>query len=106
MSTRPRIRTVKRRVPDATRRAVALRAGAPGTPRTTTPARCHYCGRVGLIRWMTRSWVYFEDLHLDHVVPEFLGGGGEPDNIVLACRRCNLRKGWRRTAESMRSQAV
>lgn len=94
----------KRAIPQATRRAVALRAGAPGTPGTRTPAACHYCGSAGVIHWMTISWVYFERLHLDHVIPELLGGSSDPSNIVLACRRCNLRKGWRRSASSMRRE--
>lgn len=34
-------------------------------------------------------------LHLDHVVPFSEGGKATPDNIVVACARCNLSKGNR-----------
>lgn len=29
---------------------------------------------------------------IDHVVPKRLGGGTTWDNVVTACRRCNMRK--------------
>lgn len=38
---------------------------------------------------------------LDHVIPEFLGGSNNEDNIVLACRWCNRSKGHRQTAQEM-----
>lgn len=93
----------KHAVPQATRRAVALAAGAAGLGRW--PASCHYCGRRGVICWMTRAWVYFQDLELDHLIPEFRGGQATPDNIVLACQRCNRSKGFRRTAQAMEAAA-
>ena len=41
---------------------------------------CQYCGR--------RS----TELTLDHVLPRSRGGPGSWDNLVAACRPCNLRK--------------
>ena len=29
---------------------------------------------------------------IDHVIPRSLGGSDEPDNLALACRRCNERR--------------
>ena len=29
----------------------------------------------------------------DHVIPKAFGGGNTQDNIVIACRRCNSRRG-------------
>lgn len=29
---------------------------------------------------------------VDHIVPQSLGGSNEPDNLALACRRCNERR--------------
>lgn len=84
----------KRAIPQATRRAVALRNGARPLERGT-PAQCAYCDYVGSVNWMTPSWVRFTGLELDHVIPEYLGGDGSPENIVLACRRCNRRRGHR-----------
>jgi 5-methylcytosine-specific restriction endonuclease McrA len=46
---------------------------------------CQYCGRK-----FERS-----ELTLDHVVPRSRGGTSTWNNIVLACIRCNLRKGDR-----------
>lgn len=39
---------------------------------------CHYCGRAAT--------------HVDHVVPASRGGSFLDDNLVAACRECNLSK--------------
>lgn len=44
---------------------------------------CQYCG------------VRNTDLTIDHVVPRRLGGVRRWDNLVTACRKCNLRKAGR-----------
>jgi 5-methylcytosine-specific restriction endonuclease McrA len=44
---------------------------------------CQYCG----------SPFHEKDLTLDHVVPRSAGGRTEWNNIVVACRACNYRKG-------------
>lgn len=87
------ISATKRAIPQHLRRTVATRAGAHGQGRWA--ASCHYCSAPGAIHWMTRCWVYFTGLELDHVIPEVRGGQATEDNIVLACRRCNRRKGHR-----------
>jgi hypothetical protein len=43
---------------------------------------CRYCGRT-------------ENLSVDHVVPRCQGGGDQLENLVVACRSCNSRKGGR-----------
>lgn len=43
---------------------------------------CRYCGSK-------------ENLSIDHIVPRCQGGGDEPENLVVACRSCNSRKGGR-----------
>jgi 5-methylcytosine-specific restriction endonuclease McrA len=43
---------------------------------------CQYCGRNG-----------GERMTIDHVVPKSLGGRTVWENVVSACRACNLRKG-------------
>lgn len=61
-------------------------------------APCAYCGQLGGIQWhKLRSgkpsfWVTF-DHEIDHIVPEALGGSGEPENLQLARRPCNRSKG-------------
>ena len=30
---------------------------------------------------------------IDHILPEFLGGDNKKNNLQLACRKCNRRKG-------------
>jgi 5-methylcytosine-specific restriction endonuclease McrA len=52
--------------------------------------RCQYCGT----RPSTR------ELTFDHVVPRSRGGGTCWENIVVACRTCNGRKGGRTPAEA------
>lgn len=34
-----------------------------------------------------------QEIHLDHVVPESLGGPTTYDNLQVTCRRCNIAKG-------------
>lgn len=41
---------------------------------------CVWCGDV------------FGPFHVDHIWPVSLGGTDDLDNLVLACRRCNLEK--------------
>ncbi|HVK70395.1 MAG TPA: HNH endonuclease [Polyangium sp.] len=50
--------------------------------------QCQYCLKRPPVR----------DLNIDHVVPRSRGGGDSWENLVTACRPCNLRKG-RRTPE-------
>ena len=59
--------------------------------RTQAPARshCHYC----------RSVLGLMDLEREHVIPTCQGGPTTPDNLVLACRRCNAQKNGRTEAE-------
>lgn len=89
----------KKAIPQASRRAVAIANG--GIPGETTVAFCVYCGAEGAIWWPRLSdgrpgaWVTFPGLELDHVEPEHTGGEGTPDNLVLACRSCNRKKGHR-----------
>jgi 5-methylcytosine-specific restriction endonuclease McrA len=46
---------------------------------------CVWCGR--------RPWR--RDLTLEHVVPRSRGGHLVPENALVACRRCNRRRGSR-----------
>jgi 5-methylcytosine-specific restriction endonuclease McrA len=50
--------------------------------------QCQYCLKRPPVR----------DLNIDHVVPRSRGGADSWENLVTACRPCNLRKG-RRTPE-------
>lgn len=49
---------------------------------------CQYCGRTS------------RDLTLDHVIPQCKGGQNTWDNLVTACRSCNLKKGGRNPKEA------
>ena len=51
---------------------------------------CQYCGRRPPLR----------DLNIDHVLPKSRGGGDSWENLVTACRPCNLRKGWKTPEEA------
>jgi 5-methylcytosine-specific restriction endonuclease McrA len=50
---------------------------------------CQYCGRNS-----------GERMTIDHVVPKAQGGRTIWENVVSACRACNLRKGNRRPGEA------
>lgn len=61
--------------------------------------RCQYCGAKAELR----------DLTYDHVVPRAHGGKTTWENIVTACKPCNLRKGDRtpeQAAMKLRAQPV
>jgi 5-methylcytosine-specific restriction endonuclease McrA len=51
---------------------------------------CQYCGKRPPVR----------DLNIDHVLPRSRGGEDTWENLVTACRVCNLRKGWHTPEEA------
>lgn len=53
-------------------------------------ARCAYCGTT------------HGRFHIDHIVPRSKGGTNHPDNLTVACARCNLRKGAKHVDEFLR----
>ena len=64
--------------------------------------QCVYCGRpvaycTGSSVKGDRSWRGYDSdgqpFHFDHKRPFSKGGQSGPENIVLACARCNLSKG-------------
>jgi 5-methylcytosine-specific restriction endonuclease McrA len=52
--------------------------------------QCQYCGKRPPLR----------ELNIDHVQPRSRGGPDSWENLVTACRVCNLRKGWRTPEEA------
>jgi 5-methylcytosine-specific restriction endonuclease McrA len=52
--------------------------------------QCQYCARRPKV----------SDLNIDHVVPRSRGGQDSWENLVTACRPCNLRKGWKTPDEA------
>lgn len=52
--------------------------------------QCQYCGCRPAVR----------ELNIDHVLPRSRGGADSWENLVTACRVCNLRKGWRTPDEA------
>lgn len=86
----------KRAVTNAVRREVCARAGVK-LGDVDKPVQCHYCDAIGYVDWLphypTRPII--GGLEFDHVIPEFYGGPTTADNLVLACRPCNRRKGHR-----------
>jgi 5-methylcytosine-specific restriction endonuclease McrA len=51
---------------------------------------CQYCGKRPSLR----------ELNIDHVMPRSRGGDDTWENLVTACRVCNLRKGWKTPEEA------
>lgn len=58
--------------------------------------RCQYCGR------QPPAVV----LHVDHIIPSSKGGTDEYDNLVTACKDCNLGKSNRTLSELPKSLAT
>lgn len=46
--------------------------------------RCKYCDTLVYSR---------KDYHVDHVIPLARGGTNYPDNLAIACKKCNISKG-------------
>jgi hypothetical protein len=64
-------------IPPTLRQAIAERARH----------RCEYC--------QSPERITGGPLHVEHVIPETVGGPTTLDNLALACARCNLHKGIR-----------
>ena len=52
--------------------------------------QCQYCGKTPVLR----------ELNIDHVLPRSRGGQDTWENLVTACRVCNLKKGWKTPEEA------
>src|SRR6185369_16267697 len=52
--------------------------------------RCQYCGVRGTPT----------DLSIDHILPRSRGGRTAPENLCVACKPCNSRKGDRTPSEA------
>lgn len=78
-------------------RFVGFVAGSPALSRRNLRARdedtCQYCGKKLLSSEIT----------MDHILPRSRGGKLTWENIVLACSRCNLKKGNRTPDEARMS---
>jgi HNH endonuclease len=48
--------------------------------------RCEYC-------WLPQSAQPFVTFHIEHIIPSKHHGTDDPENLCLACERCNLSKG-------------
>lgn len=60
--------------------------------------RCEYCHADE--RWQ------FIRFTLDHVLPQSIGGSDDPDNLALACRNCNERRGNRTEGRDLETGEV
>lgn len=84
---RPTPAEVPRRQPSRRRRDVFERSDG----------RCHYCSAV--LR-LDGQW------HVEHMLPQALGGEGGPGNLVASCVSCNLSKGDRTAIEFVAQRGV
>jgi len=66
--------------------------------------RCHYCGE-GPPDFFDRSGRHVTELQVDHLVPTSQGGKHRLSNLVLACQRCNAKKGAKPYQEFVDSEA-
>jgi len=60
-------------------------AGTRELVRQRAGNRCEYC--------LLRQWDSGSRLQIEHIVARQHGGRDIPDNLALACDRCNSRKG-------------
>jgi len=56
---------------------------------------CHWCRKpVRRVPQGYKGPLHKRHATLDHVIPRSRGGGNEPGNIVIACRKCNDHRGF------------
>ena len=77
---------------------MAVTAKTQRIVRERAASRCEYCHADE--RWQ------FIRFTLDHVVPQSADGGDDADNLALACRNCNERRGNRTEAVDSTTQVV
>lgn len=87
----------KKAIPAQSRRDLASRYGCK--PGGMIAVLCS-CGRSGMVAWIVsgrqkHGWVTFPGMEIDHVKPEFLGGGSDASNLQLLCTKCNRSKGYK-----------
>jgi 5-methylcytosine-specific restriction endonuclease McrA len=81
-----RVRTQKAR----RRAAAGIHTGADiATQYRRQKGRCYW----GRVLNPTCAVTLSSGYHVDHVIPIAAGGSNGPENLVLACPDCNLRKG-------------
>lgn len=68
----------------------ARQAAAPGA-HTAADVAAQYLRQHGRCYWCGEK--VKKAYHVDHVFPLINGGSNGPENIVIACSRCNLSKG-------------
>jgi 5-methylcytosine-specific restriction endonuclease McrA len=81
----------------------ARKAKATGT-HTADDILAQYERQSGACYWCDAE--VGQDYHVDHVVPLSKGGSDGPDNLVIACPTCNLRKGAKMPDEFVKDLAV
>jgi len=57
----------------------------------------YYCGCK-----ISKNLAAKNQFEIDHIIPIALHGTDWPDNLAMACRKCNLEKGWRSVADYLR----
>lgn len=93
ISNRERDRRFPEKARAKTHKRLALKAQAPGAYTDadikklyeSQQGKCAYCG-------CDISWAVKRQVHIDHVQPLSKGGSNWPDNLALACMRCNCSK--------------
>ncbi len=75
--------------PEWSRNRKAREKGAEGS-HTADDVRAQYKRQKGECYWCSES--VGDDYHVDHVIPLAKGGSNGPENLVIACPSCNLRK--------------
>ena len=73
-----------------TRRYRARKRNAHGS-HIAADVRAQYDRQRGVCYWCGDK-LPWRHKHVDHVVPLILGGSNGPENLVVACSRCNLSK--------------
>jgi len=57
--------------------------------------RCFYCGELMSLSFARRDHIWGNSATLEHLRRRADGGGNGKENLVLACRECNIRRGDR-----------
>jgi len=81
----------------ATRRNRRARECGNGGTHTAADVRAQYERQKGRCYWCGQK--LGRNYHVDHVIPIALGGSNGPENLVIACAKCNASKGAKHPME-------
>lgn len=88
LKTCQRLASVTRQIPPIPKVSYKLKRSLRVSILERDNYTCRYCERKGTKKWDPDRYRW----HIDHMLPRSRGGNNHPDNLALACAKCNMAK--------------